>query len=166
MSLTFDALLAAYRKQHGDQPQKTHDKRAAKLRSFAAVAGHTDAAAVTRQEVSRWKTAGLDAGKAPKTVNDGIVMLRPLWFWAMREGLLPHADNPFSHMAIKATKRGAPKRKGFTDEEAAMLLQAARREAGFLRWLPWVLAWTGCRLEEACGAMREDVREGGSAQHR
>jgi hypothetical protein len=160
--LTFDALLAAYREQHADQPQKTHDKRAAKLRGFAAVAGHTDAAAVTRAEVSRWKTAGLGAGKNAKTVNDGIIMLRPMWYWAMREGLLPNGDNPFSNMALKATKRGGAKRRGFTDEEAVTLLQAARRETGFLRWLPWVLAWTGCRLEEACGAMREDVRDDGT----
>jgi integrase len=143
-------LLAAYRKQHADQPQKTHDKRAAKLRDFAAVAGHTDASAVTRAEVSRWKTVGLDAGKSAKTVNDGIIMLRPMWFWAMREGRLPNGDNPFSNMALKATKRGGAKRKGFSDEEAVTLLQAARRETGFLRWVPWVRAWTGCRLEEAC----------------
>lgn len=158
-ALTFDALLEAFRKQHADQPRKTHEKRAAKLRDFARAAGHDDAAAVSRQDVSRWKAAGLDAGKAPKTVNDGVIMLRPLWNWAMREGLLPPGDNPFSGMAIKQRKGAAAPRVGYTDEEAAKLLAAARQEGGFLRWLPWVLAFTGCRLEEACGATREDVRE-------
>jgi len=159
-ALTLDALLLAFQKQHADQPQKTHDKRAAKLRDFAKVVGHDDTASVSRRDVSRWKEAGLEAGKSTKTVSDGVVMLSPLWNWAMPEGLLPRGDNPFSNMVIRASKRGGPaKRKGFTDEEAATLLQAARGETGFLRWLPWVLAFTGCRLEEACGAMREDIRE-------
>src|SRR5690606_24534531 len=46
----------------------------------------------------------------------------------------------------------------YTDEEAAKLLQAARSNSGAQRWVPWLLAYTGARLEEVCQAFAKDIR--------
>jgi integrase len=47
----------------------------------------------------------------------------------------------------------------FTDEEAALILRAARGEEGVKRWVPWLLAFTGARLDEVCRAHTTDVRQ-------
>jgi integrase len=152
------ALLDAFAREHPG-PDKTLAKRRAALDSLARTAGHEDAARITKADVRAWKEARIAQGRALKTVADGVAMLRPVWTWAAANELLPEGANPFSGMAPKKPKKAAAPRRPFTDAEATTILVAARAAGGFLRWLPWVLALTGCRLEEACGAVREDVRE-------
>ncbi len=56
------------------------------------------------------------------------------------------------------SKTPTTSRRPFDQHEAASILLAARQETGWLRWLPWVPAFTGCRLDEACRARKEDIR--------
>ncbi|MBU8547168.1 MULTISPECIES: site-specific integrase [Roseomonadaceae] len=149
-------LLAAFARENPQVP-KTLDKRAAALRGLEKAAGHDDAGRITKADVRAWKEARLAEGKALKTIADGIAMLRPVWAWGVDNGLV--SANPFSGMAPKKAKGGPAARVPFDDQDAVVILTAARRAKGFLRWLPWVLALSGCRIEEACGAVREDVRE-------
>jgi integrase len=60
---------------------------------------------------------------------------------------------------LKADKTKAKARRPYTDEEAAKVLAAARRETGALRWLPWLLAYTGARPGEVAQLRKEDVRK-------
>jgi integrase len=80
------------------------------------------------------------------------------WETAIAADMLP-AKNPFAGMAPKPAKRGPASRQGFNDEQAVAVLTAARLEQGWLRWMPWLLAFTGLRIEEAAEARKQDVRQ-------
>src|SRR4051794_20622419 len=55
----------------------------------------------------------------------------------------------------KAGERRLP----FRDEEARLILEQARGLGGADRWIPWLLAFTGARVEEVAQALVADVRE-------
>ena len=151
------ALLEAYAKEN-PPPQKTLDKRRGVLGRLGEAAGHDDAKRITKADVRAMKEQRISAGRNLKTVADDIAMLRPVWNWGMSNGLLPEGANPFSGMAPKVKKLGPKAVLPYSDNEAARMLIAARDETNFLRWLPWLLAFTGARIEEAAGAMRDDIR--------
>lgn len=62
--------------------------------------------------------------------------------------------NSPSHAALKAD---APRRP-YTDEEAGKLLRAARDRTDALRWLTWLIAYTGARINELAQLRKEDVK--------
>ncbi|MCK8784174.1 site-specific integrase [Roseomonas sp. NAR14] len=158
-ALTVAALVSAYERENPHQPQRTRDRRAACVRALVAAAGHDDATRIGKAEIRAWKEVRLGAGVAPKTVATDLTILSPAWSYGIKNGHLPDGPNPFSGMAPKVPKRDENSRTGFTDEEAAAILAAARHETGALRWLPWLLALTGARVGEASDAAKEDVRQ-------
>ncbi|MCK8787326.1 site-specific integrase [Roseomonas sp. NAR14] len=158
-AVTMTALLEAHQQERQEQP-KTFDKRQSALAHLRAAAGHDDAHKVDKAAVRDMKAARLAKGVKPATVAADFAMLRSLWNWGASNGYLPEGRaNPFTGMSPRGAKKHTSEREPFTDDEAARILTAARSERGFLRWLPWVLAFTGCRLEEATGALRADIRQ-------
>lgn len=157
-ALTTDALLEKFGRENEQQP-KTLAKRKAALLHLERAAGHNDTIRVTKDDVRAMKEARLAAGVSTVTVAAEIGTLRPLWTWGLANGLLPAGDNPFSGMTPKAKRGAQAKRLPFDDDEAALMLRDARTRKGWKRWLPWLLAFTGARLEEACGADAADVRQ-------
>jgi integrase len=69
------------------------------------------------------------------------------------------ASNPAAGVTVKRTER--QRRLPFDDAEAALILAAARGQRGGRRWVPWLLACTGARLEEVCQAHVADIRQDG-----
>jgi integrase len=65
--------------------------------------------------------------------------------------------NPFQGTLPQKTRKRSREPRPFTNAEAAVVLQAARQQTGFMRWLPWVLCLTGARLNEICQAEKADV---------
>lgn len=156
--LTLNVLHDAFAQENFATP-KTKAKRTRALGVLAAAAGHDDPARITKADVAAFKARRMEGGAVAKTIAVDIQVLRPIWTWAMDNGVLPEGKNPFARMAPKLDKRAPKPRVPFDDDEAARILRAARLEAGFLRWGVWLLAFTGARLEEVCGATREDVRQ-------
>jgi integrase len=72
-------------------------------------------------------------------------------------------SNPFAGTAPKAPRRarGDDARAPYDDAEAKAILTATRKEAGWLRWGPWLLAFTGARISEMSEMKRGNVREEG-----
>ncbi len=124
--------------------------------SFTNFLGHTDAAKVTADDVVAWKESRLNAGRSLKTVANDINELSPIWKWAKRNRKLTFAENPFAGLAPLA-KASEPARGPYTADEAGRLLQAAREQTGFLRWVPWLLAYTGARVGELCQSDKADI---------
>jgi integrase len=159
---TFDALLAGWALDHGWQvgakpvPRALYDRQRT-LERFAAFVGHRDAGRVTKADVVRWKEDALGRGLTIPTVRNDISELSAVWAWGVANGKLA-GGNPFTGtLPPKASKKARDPRP-FTDAEAALILEAARRRRrGFLRWLPWVLCLTGARLNEVCQSVKEDV---------
>lgn len=157
-AITMDRLLEKFAAEN-PQNAKTMAKRRAALKHLEAAAGHDDAARVTKADVRAMKEARQGAGVSLVTIQAEIGTLRPLWNWGLANGLLPDGPNPFTGMTPR-TPKGAPRaRLPFDEAEAVLLLKAARAEKGWLRWVPWVLAFTGARLEEVCGAAAADIRQ-------
>lgn len=160
--VTFGALVAGWGRDHGwsldAKPinRSLYDRKTV-LDRLEAFLGHDDAARVTKADAIRFKEARQAEGVHSATVTNDLSACSAVWRWGQRMGRLP-ADgmNPFAGIAPPKAKKGTVKR-AFSDEEAGRVLAAARKEKGWLRWLPWLLCLTGVRLNEACQSVKEDV---------
>jgi integrase len=117
--------------------------------------GHDDAAAVADTDVIAWKDKLVDSGLHPKTIKNHLMVLKTLYNFAKDNKRI--SDNPAVGVKYQAKSSGA-KRLAYTDEDAKQILDGARKEReAHLRWVPWIAAFTGARLEEICGAMVKDI---------
>jgi integrase len=114
---------------------------------------------ITREDVVKFKQARLDASVNAGTVEDDVRMGSTLAKWAIANGLLK--DNPFAGLAPKAIRRGPAPRAKYDDADAALILNAARKEVGWLRWAAWILCFTGARVGEVESLRACDVRQEG-----
>jgi integrase len=154
----------------------THESYSSTMDRFVAFLGHDEAGRVRPEDVIAFKDHRLKsinpATKAPispKTVKDSdLAGLKSIFTWAVANRRM--ADNPAVGVTLKIGKRPKLREKGFTDKEAAILLQAATatprgRESPKLhaakRWMPWLLAYTGARVGEIAQLRKEDVRKEG-----
>jgi integrase len=159
---TFDALLRGFALDRcWDVDAKPVARglydRLRTLKRLATFLGHRDADRVTKADAVRWKEEALGRHRTVATVRNDLSEMSAVWDWAIRNGKLRASDNPFRGiLPPKAAKRSRDPR-AFTDDEARLILEAARRETGCLRWLPWVLCLTGARLNEICQSDKIDV---------
>lgn len=128
---------------------------------------------IQRAHVVAWKDALLtQEDLSPKTVNKAIAVLRSVFAFGINNGLMvanPAAGVRVSRRRANGDGNGETLRLPYTLEEARALLDAARhldvktdslgRTCGADRWLPWLAAYSGCRLAEAAGLRSEDVKQ-------
>lgn len=146
------------------------------MSKFVAFLGHDDASRITGDDVVGFKDHRLAevnprTGKpiSPKTVKDSDLSgLKSIFGWAVSNRRM--TGNPATGITIKLGKRAKVRPKGFTDEEALALLEAAwtyrpGREhpklAAAKKWTPWLCAYTGARIGEMVQLRKEDVRQVG-----
>jgi integrase len=68
--------------------------------------------------------------------------------------------NPAARINIDLKARSSEKRRGYTDDEAKIILRAARTEKEtHKRWMPWVCSYTGARISEICQLRSEDIKQ-------
>ena len=159
---TVAALIAGWAAEAGTTGKALYDReRTGKM--LTDFLGHGDAGRVTADDVVRWKENRLAAGRCAKTVANDIGELRPIWTWGKANRKVAFDQNPFSGLAPRTKKHARRARGPFTGEEARRILLAARGESSaLLRWLPWVLCFTGARLGEVTQAIKKDVRREGA----
>ncbi len=118
-----------------------------------------NAASLTEQDVLDWKDALVAARLSPTTIENHLTVLRTMYNYAKANKLVSATIvDAVKAVRFKAKKRPGTKKLGFTDEEAALILTAARAETDpVLRWSPWLVAATGSRIDEICGAMVADI---------
>jgi integrase len=113
----------------------------------------------------------LAKGLSARTVSSAdLVTLNSVFGWAEKNALLP--ANPAKNVTLKVVKKREERSKGFTDEEARDVLQAALayctparehpKTGAAKRWSSWVCAYTGARIGEVLQVRRSDFsqREG------
>lgn len=155
-ALTGDALLEAWAAEANPAPA-TLKKYRGTFRAVARILSFDDVQRITADDVVRFKEARLAEGKDPGTVADDVLNAGAVFRWAAKNRKVP--GNPFAGMAPKVKRRGPAPRDPYSDDDARRILTAARRETGALRWLPWLLCFTGARLGELAELRRRDVRE-------
>jgi integrase len=69
------------------------------------------------------------------------------------------ASNPLAGLkiALKEDKTKEKPRRPYNAKEASALLRAARKRTDALRWLTWLMAYTGGRINELAQLHKEDV---------
>ena len=159
---TIDALLKGWALDRGkDVDAKPIDRavydRKRTLERLAVFVGHRDAARVSKADAVRWKEDMMSRGLHASTARNDLSECSAVWAWGMKNGKLPAVENPFAGISPPKARKKGRDRRAFTADEAAMILQAARGETGWKRWLPWVLCLTGARVGEVVQSDRGDV---------
>jgi integrase len=126
---------------------------------FTRFLGHDDAQRVTVDDVVRWKGALVESGLKAKSIRDSrLAPVRAVLGWGAANRRL--AQNVAERVTIDLKAKPSERRRGYTDEEAVLLLRDARtQKVAHRRWVPWLCAYSGARVAEICQLRVEDVRE-------
>ena len=127
---------------------------------FATFRGSDDITTVTAIEVDRWKKAMLSEAKLKNaTIKQRIQNLRTIVEWARKQSLgeLFPAGNPLAPVELPAFQSVPSSERTYTMNEARTVLTAARKgENAETRWLPWLAAYSGARINELAQLTRGD----------
>ena len=156
--LTFKTVIEGWlvEKKPNQKTEYTWRKVMTQLSRFL---GHDDAHRVNPDDLVSWKADLLAKGLKAKTIRDSkLAPVRAIFQWATDNRKLD--VNPAARINIDLKARSSEKRRGYLDEEAKIILQAARTEKEtHKRWVPWVCAYTGARISEICQLRSEDVKK-------
>ncbi|MCP8890853.1 site-specific integrase [Sphingomonas faeni] len=160
---TFDA----YTRAAGMTPLTAQDWRRhiVHLKDFL---GHDDAAKITTDDLMRWRDELLKDGTRQANTVRGRYLgsIRAMLSWAVSERKLP--VNVALNIKVHGKEKPELRSKDFTDDEALRILTAslippANRilptYALSRRWVPWLCAYTGARVNEITQLRGIDVTE-------
>jgi site-specific recombinase XerD len=144
-----------------------------KIKAFAKWLGHRDLARMTTEDGYRWADHLVDEGYARKSIRDVWIasLSATAGFMLERRRL---AQNPFRGIKVRddAAEKAKqeliaqPRQKGFMPAEATTILTATVATPSHLisiemraarRWLPWLCAYSGARVNELTSLYPRDV---------
>jgi integrase len=141
-----------------DPKRKTRDEFESKITKLIAHLGHDNAAQVKDTDLISWKQKLLASGASHKTIENYLMVIKTLFNFAKKNKKIP--TNPALEVSFQAKRR--QKQLGYDDADAKKILLVARGETQpHRRWVAWIAAFSGARLEEICGANVADVYEFG-----
>lgn len=164
--ITFDQIITDEQKRRarGTNAKPLPDSTAKKYRDiagqFSKFRNSPNAATVKLAEAKQWMEALQDAGElSNRTIKTKIQSICTILNWGRQndpENFLP-AGNPLTGMKMPDYRTTASHMRAFTLEEAALVLRSARKESRPLyRWLPWLCAYSGMRVNEAGQLDKDD----------
>jgi integrase len=128
-------------------------------------AAASDARTVTREEAEQWRASLLaDGALTNRTINDKLACISTIIKWgrAQHRAAFHPEGNPLAGLEKLDFRVLDSDARTYRIEEAITVLEAARRETeARRRWLPWVCAYTGMRIEEAGQLEAEDFAQVG-----
>ncbi|HUD91607.1 recombinase XerD [Sphingobium sp.] len=143
------------------------------IQSLIGFLGHDDARRLTRDDLTNWRdhllaTPGRQGKlRKPVTVRDKYVTaVRCTLAWATEEKLLP--ENVAAGLKVRIPKEAVTRDKDFTGDEALAILRASleapkgRLSQPYVRarrWIPWLCAYSGARVNELSQLRKQDVVE-------
>lgn len=149
--------------------QSTYESYRNTMAKLVAVLQHDDASRVSFEDIVRFKDFRLVNGASAKTVKDSdLAGLKTVFGWAVMNRKM--SINPAEGLTIKTSKPRKLRPKGFSDKEAALILNHAKnyrpggeapKLAAAKRWVPWLCAFTGARVGEMLQLRKQDVRREG-----
>jgi integrase len=153
-------LISRWAKETEIRPRGIYQARL-DMAKFVALIGHDDATRVTPQEIVRFKEHLGEKGLAAPTINRYLSAIKSPLAWAKENHKI--ATNPGAGIKYDAKGGIKVKRLGYDDDQARVILLAARCEnKPYRRWIPWLCAFTGCRLDEVAGRDARDIKRVGS----
>jgi integrase len=160
--VTITGLIEAWAKGRENERKRTRDEWERRLRQFSKFLGHDDAEAVNGKDLRNWRDHLRKTGLKAKTINEScIAPVRAIFAAAEAEDVLK--GNPLAGLkiALKEDKTKEKPRRKYEPPEAAKLLKAARKRTDSLRWLTWLMAYTGARINELAQLRKVDVLKEG-----
>lgn len=171
--VTITGMFEGYAAQDGMKPTSIKQFRSI-INHLIAFIGHDDAKAVGLPDLVRWRqhlgTEPIKGGKprSAKTINDSYLAVANAMFSFGVNELLITANPAKGLSRVRVPKVAKLRDKDFTNAERKTILQAALAPAsGKLsaervlaqRWVPWLCAYTGARVNEITQLRKTDVRE-------
>jgi integrase len=157
----------------GDNPPARSTVKAwrRQIKHLVAFLGHDDAAALTSEDVERWRdhlaaTPMKDGGKrSARTINDTyLAAVRTVLNWGVRRKRLP--ANVATGVGLTVRKAVRLRDRSLTRDEALTILRGTlatppakftAEHARARRWVPWLCAYTGARVNEITQLRKEDL---------
>ncbi len=149
-----------------------------KIKAFCDFIGHRDLKKITTTEGYRWIDHLRKKGFAQKSIKDvwiaalaataGFMVERTLLDVNPFLGMKVRKNDP-SSAAARNVEPTTPPRKGFTPQEAHTILNATMDTPSHLisvemkaarRWLPWLCAYSGARVNELTSLYPDDISPG------
>lgn len=168
VAVSINALFDEY-EATGTAAPATIKKWRSVIRQFVDFLGHDDASLVTTATMYEWVKALLAKPLSVKSVRDGYMPAVSLILGdAVARGLIP--SNPAQGLKIRGPKVAKLRSRSLTDEEAQTILRASlgphpktlsEGHALARRWIPWVCAYTGARVNEITQLRAMDIRQEG-----
>lgn len=144
-----------------------------KIRDFCAWLGHRDLSRMTNEDGYSWADHLVDQGYNRKSVR--LVWIASLSATAgfLVERRKPGAHNPFRGIVVRdavdpKAEAKPPRQKGFTQAEAKKILSAtvatpssmiSPEKRAARRWLPWLCAYSGARVNEITSLFPAEVTQ-------
>lgn len=169
--VALSALQDAYAVAYGMKPGVAKERRAS-LQGLIDFLGHDDAARLSEEDVLGWRdmlaSEKVRGGKARGmgTVRGRMAGVKAMLNWAKQERKVPR--NVADGIVVRVPRKAKLRESDFTEVEAmailnASLLPAPERLASenklARRWIPWLCAYTGARVNELSQLRGQDVRE-------
>lgn len=144
-------------------PATTVSKYRLAAKEFEEFRGAGEIATITPREAHAWKLKMLEEEvQANRTIRNRVENVRTVVGWAIKQsfGELFPTGNPFSLIELPSYTATPSDMRPFTREEARQVLRAARKETNVdLRWLPWLCAYSGARINEVAQLTKADFFE-------
>ena len=160
----FEAVWAAWAKE--SKPSGNTVKRwRPVLDRMLAFAGTTDLGAISEDTLQDWLAALLEELGNNTVGKVHLAAAKCMFRYAKRKKLIP--VNPAQDLSVKSGTKYETQMRGYRDDEAAIILKASlaapsERMTAYhraaRRWVPWICAYTGCRVNEATQLRACDVK--------
>lgn len=171
--ITITGMFSGYAEQEGSKPETIRQWRSI-INHLVAFLGNDDAKAVGLPDLVRWRehlrTEVAKDGKprSAKTINGSyLAAANAVFSFGVNQLLIP--ANPATGLAkVRVPKAPRLREKDFTKAERKLILKAALVPASpnlspervlARRWVPWLCAYTGARVNEITQLRKEDVQE-------
>lgn len=170
VKVTLRSLFEGYVRERNPAPATIKAWRR-QLEAFITHLGYDDASAVTTADVVAWKEHLLHGGGfggkslSAKTVKDTYLsVIKTAYRWGNDNDKV--RGNPAERVTVLAPRRAVTREKGLIDDEAKAILSAtlsappsklSSHRILARRWVPWICAYTGARVNEITQLRAEDV---------
>jgi integrase len=121
------------------------------MRQLAKWLGHSDATEVSQPKLREYEKH-LYEGRRNTTVKNHLTIIKGLFDFAFREGLIP--SDPAAVLTSPKTKSD---KRAFSPDERKTLLIEARKAEPLIHWATWISAFSGARLSEITTANKSDI---------
>ncbi|QGY01989.1 hypothetical protein MMSR116_08935 [Methylobacterium mesophilicum SR1.6/6] len=137
------------------------------MAELEAALGRDDLASVSRRDLIDWKEKLLGSGRSANTVRTPYLSaVKAIMNYGVAGGRLE--ANVATGVVVKTPRPVLSRDRDFTDDEALTILRGSLQEppaklsiehAAARRWVPWLCAYDGARLNEMTQLRGSDVRQ-------